>query len=454
MNATIIGTQMGDEGKGGIVDLFGEDADVVVRYQGGDNAGHTVTHRNEEYELRLIPSGVVQGKTGVLGNGCVVNLETLFDEIERLRERGLAPDVRLSGRAHVVLPYHRVLDRAAETVKSDENVALGTTGNGIGPAYEDKAGRRGIRIAELSSPDVLRARLEYVVPKKRRLAEAVFGIDVGDAFDVEYLFEILREFGERLQTEGMVVDVGSFLRDKERDSKSILFEGAQGTHIDVDHGNYPFVTSSNPTAGGAIVGTGVSPTVISGGQIIGVVKSYLSRVGSGPMPTEMDDESASYIREKVGGFGTVTGRPRRIGWLDLPMLRYAARVNGLTGITLNHVDALGGLGELRVCEAYELDGKVLTDVPSTTAEWARCTPRYRTLDTWTDQDWSEPADEGYDALPEDARAYIEFVSEELGLSVYAIGIGPEREETVVLRNPFEPSGSDRQTESEEYGTGT
>lgn len=443
MNATIIGSQLGDEGKGGMVDVFSDDADVVVRYQGGDNAGHTVASQGEEYKFRLVPSGVVRGAVGVIGNGCVVNLETLFDEIEQLREQGRTPDVRLSGRAHVVLPYHRVLDRAEEAAKEeptkrDESVAIGTTGNGIGPAYEDKAGRRGLRVAEVLRPAVLRTRLEYTVPQKRALAEDVFGIDVGDAFDIDRLLETFRAFGERLTEEAMVTDVGSFLSEKAREGKTILFEGAQGTYLDVDHGNYPFVTSSNPTAGGAIVGTGVRPTAVSDGHIVGVVKAYLTRVGRGPLPTEMPDAIASNIRETVGEFGTVTGRPRRIGWLDLPMLRYAARVNGFTGITLNHVDALGGLDELRVCTAYECDGETRTTAPSTTAEWARCTPRYESVETWADQDWSELADVGYDGLPENARAYIEFVSETLELPVYAVSVGPEREETIILRDPFGP----------------
>ncbi|MCU4741437.1 adenylosuccinate synthase [Natronoglomus mannanivorans] len=439
MNATVIGSQLGDEGKGGVVDLFSEDADVVVRYQGGDNAGHTVVHDGEEYKLRLIPSGVIRGKTGVLGNGCVLNLETLFDEIETLRTRGLNPDVRVSSRAHVVFPYHRVLDRAEETSKTDEDQAVGTTGNGIGPAYEDKAGRRGIRVGELLDETVLRDRLEYTVPKKRRLAEDVFDVDTGIEFDVDHLFETFRAFGDQLQSEGMVVDAGSVLTEMARDGANVLFEGAQGTHIDVDHGNYPFVTSSNPTAGGAITGTGVDPSAVADGQIIGVVKAYLSRVGSGPMPTELSEESASRVREEVGGFGTVTGRPRRIGWLDVPMLRHAARVNGFTGIVLNHVDALGGFEELKVCEAYELDGERVTDVPSTTAAWARCTPEYRTVETWSDRDWSEIRDDGYDALPDAARTYVDYVSTELGVPVYAVGIGPGRDETIVRRHPFDSS---------------
>ena len=439
MNATIIGSQLGDEGKGGMVDLFSDDADIVIRYQGGNNAGHTIVHQGQEYKLRLIPSGVVRGKLGVLGSGCVINLSTLFEEIETLREEGLSPDVRVSGRAHVVLPYHRVLDQAEETSKSGEHVEVGTTGNGIGPAYEDKAGRRGIRIAELLRPDSLRSRLEYTVPGKKQLAEEVFGVSTGDAFDVDLLFETFQEFGDRLQDEEMVIDEGLFLSDQQQAGKTLLFESAQGTSIDVDHGNYPFVTSSNPTAGGAIVGSGVSPATVSDGAIIGVVKSYLSRVGRGPMPTEMTDNAASYIREKVGGFGTVTGRPRRIGWFDLPLLRLAARVNGFTGLTLNHVDALGGLDELRVCEAYEYDGEMLKQPPMTTEEWAQCTPQYGRFETWEDHNWSELAANGYDALPENARTYVEYVSRELDLPIYAISIGPERDETIVLQNPVTSS---------------
>ena len=439
MNATVIGSQLGDEGKGGVVDLFSKNADVVVRYQGGNNAGHTVVHNGEEYKLRLIPSGVIRGKTGVLGNGCVLNLETLFSEIEDLRAQGLAPDVRVSNRAHVVLPYHQALDQAEEASKSDDGLKVGTTGNGIGPTYEDKAGRRGIRVGELLDDEVLRNRLEYTVPEKRRLAQDVFGLDTGTAFDVDHLFNMFRTLGERLESEEMVVNAGSFLTQKDRSGENILFESAQGTHIDVDHGNYPFVTSSNPTAGGAITGTGVGPTIIADGRIIGVVKAYLSRVGSGPMPTELSDEAAAEVRKKVDAFGTVTGRPRRIGWLDMPMLRHAARVNGFTGIVLNHVDALGGFDELRVCESYKLDGRTVTGIPSTTAEWSRCTPEYRTFDTWPDQDWSPLQTEGYDSLPEAARTYIEYVGAELGIPVYAVGIGPGREETIVLQHPFESS---------------
>ena len=449
MTVTIVGSQLGDEGKGALVDRWGGDADVVVRYQGGDNAGHTVVEGGEEYKLSLVPSGAVRGTIGVLGNGCVVNPRTLFTEIDGLRDRGLDPDVRIARRAHVIFPYHRVLDGIEEEGKSadDSGVEVGTTGRGIGPTYEDKAGRRGIRIGDLLDPDVLRERLEYVVPHKRRVAEAAYGLDVAesdhaDAFDVEALYEEFVEVGERLAADEMTVNCSDFLYRRRTAGDRILFEGAQGTSIDIDHGNYPFVTSSNPTAGGAAVGSGTGVTTVGAGEVVGIVKAYLSRVGAGPLPTELDgddDEAAlaDEIREKGGEFGTVTGRPRRIGWLDLPMLRHASRVSGFTGIAVNHVDVLADLPELRVCVAYELDGERLDTVPTTTQRWERCEPVYREFDTWSTGDWTAAAETGYDSLPEAARSYVEFVAEEADAAVYAVGVGPDREETIELANPFE-----------------
>ena len=449
MTVTIVGSQLGDEGKGALVDIWGGDADVVVRYQGGDNAGHTVVHDGTEYKLSLVPSGAIRGKTGVLGNGCVINPRTLFSEIDDLRERGVDPDVRLARRAHVILPFHRVLDGIEEEVKSDSDLDAGTTGRGIGPTYEDKAGRRGVRVGDLLDPDVLRDRLEYVVPQKRALATEVYGLDLVDehaeyaeAFDVEALFEEYSEIGQRLEREEMTVNAGEFLAQKRDNGEALLFEGAQGTSIDIDHGIYPYVTSSNPTAGGACVGSGLGPSVIGRGEIVGVVKAYLSRVGTGPLPTELDgDETeealADEIRERGGEFGTVTGRPRRIGWLDVPMLRHAARVNGFTGIGVNHIDVLAGLEELKVGHAYELDGETIETMPTTTEEWARCEPVYRDFEPWTEADWDAVAEEGYDALPEAAREYLSYLSEEVGVPVYAIGIGPNREQTVVRENPFD-----------------
>jgi len=481
MTVTIVGSQLGDEGKGGVVDLFCDAADVVVRYQGGDNAGHTVVEGGKTYKLSLVPSGAVRGKVGVLGNGCVVNPRTLFDEIDGLRERGLDPDVRVAERAHVIMPYHRVLDGIEEEAKSESGFDAGTTGRGIGPTYEDKAARRGVRVGDLLVPDVLREKLEYVVPLKRATVEDSFGLDPADldgidgftgpeAFGVDALFETYRAHGERLAAEGMPVNAGEFLASAIDEGQTVMMEGAQGTLLDIDHGDYPSVTSSNPTAGGACTGTGLPPSTVGGGEVVGVVKAYLSRVGTGPMPTELggvegqtpgyngseaqsasadraaeprgsgdpdEEELATFIREAGGEYGTVTGRPRRVGWLDMPMLRHAARVSGFTGFAFNHLDTLAGLDGLRVGHAYELDGEELLTIPTTTEQWGRCEAVYRDFDGWPEFDPAAVAREGYDALPAAARTYVEYVEDELGADAVAIGVGPGREETIVRRNPFE-----------------
>ncbi|OAQ51202.1 hypothetical protein HTG_17830 [Natrinema mahii] len=454
MTVTIVGSQLGDEGKGGVVDLYGDAADVVARYQGGDNAGHTVVHDGEKYKLSLVPSGAVRGKIGVLGNGCVVNPETLFDEIDTLRDRGLDPDVRVAERAHVILPYHRALDGIEEEEKED--LAAGTTKRGIGPTYEDKAGRRGVRVGDLLDPDTLRERLEYVVPQKKALAEEVFDKETGEAFDVDHLYDTYREYGERLAEEEMTVDCGTFLQERIDAGENVMLEGAQGTSLDIDHGVYPYVTSSNPTAGGATVGTGLGPTVVGDGEVIGIVKAYLSRVGTGPLPTELggveeqtpdydadegadadEEELATYIRDEGGEYGTVTGRPRRVGWLDMPMLRHAARANGFTGLAVNHIDVLAGLDEVKVGHSYEFDGEEIFTMPPTTEQWGRCEATFKTFEGWPDVDWAAVAEDGYEAIPENARTYLEYVSDELDAPVYAVGVGPGRGETVVVENPYE-----------------
>ncbi|WP_158057087.1 adenylosuccinate synthase [Halorussus halophilus] len=453
MTVTIVGSQLGDEGKGGIVDVWGDAADVVARYQGGDNAGHTVVEDGTEYKLSLVPSGAVRGKVGVLGNGCVINPETLFEEIDALRERGLDPDVRVARRAHVILPYHRVLDGIEEEVKSDSDVKVGTTGRGIGPTYEDKMGRRGIRVGDLLDPDVLREKLEYVVPQKRALAEDVFGVEVGEEFDIAALYDQYKRYGERLEENDMTVAAGEFLADRMDDGEEVMFEGAQGTIIDIDHGNYPYVTSSNPTAGGAATGTGLSPGVVGGGEIVGIVKAYLTRVGSGPLPTELggvegdtpgydeqgageNEELATYIREEGGEYGTVTGRPRRVGWLDMPMLRHSTRANGFTGLAVNHIDVLSGLDEVKVGHSYDLRGEERFTIPATTEMWSECEPNFKSFEGWESVDWGEVAETGYDAIPANARTYLEYVSDELDTDIYAVGVGPGREETVVVEDPF------------------
>jgi len=458
MTVTIVGSQLGDEGKGGIVDLYGDDVDVVARYQGGDNAGHTVVHEGETYKLSLVPSGAIRGKVGVLGNGCVVNPRTLFDELDTLQERGLDPDVRVAKRAHIILPFHRVLDGIEEKVKSESDSEVGTTGRGIGPTYEDKAGRRGIRAGDLLDTDVLRERLEYVVPQKRAIVEDVYGLDIADlddpdAFDVDALFEEFSEYGRRFQSEGMVVNSGAFLSSAIDDGDNVMLEGAQGTTLDIDHGNYPYVTSSHPTAGGATVGSGLSPGVVGGGEVIGIVKAYLSRVGSGPLPTELggvegdtpgydeqgdgeNEELATYIREEGGEYGTVTGRPRRVAWLDMPMLRHATRVSGFTGLVINHLDVLAGLDEVKTGHSYTLDGEEIFTLPATTEEWARCAVNYERFDGWAEFDPAAVAEEGYDALPANAQAYVEYVEGELETPAYALGVGPGRNETIVRDHPF------------------
>ena len=440
MTVTIVGSQLGDEGKGALVDLWGGGADIVVRYQGGDNAGHTVVEDGEEYALSLVPSGAVRDKVGVLGNGCVVNPRTLFDELDELRDRGLDPDVRVAERAHVILPYHRRLDGIEEEAKADSDMEVGTTGRGIGPTYEDKAGRRGVRVGDLLDPDVLRTRLEYTVPQKRAIIEEVYGLEAGEECDIDALHREYSEVGERLREEGMTVNCGDFLAERRAAGDAVMFEGAQGTLIDIDHGSYPYVTSSNPTAGGAAAGTGVGPTVVGRGEVVGVVKAYLSRVGEGPLPTELtgdDEDLADFIREKGGEFGTVTGRPRRIGWLDVPMLRHAARANGFTGVAVNHLDVLAGLDELKVGHAYDLDGETVETVPTTTERWGECEPVLREFDTWPEVDWTEVADEGYDAIPEAGRDYLEYLEDQIDTPVYAVGVGPDRSQTVVRADPWE-----------------
>ncbi|MFW6385423.1 MAG: adenylosuccinate synthase [Halodesulfurarchaeum sp.] len=437
MTVTIVGAQLGDEGKGGVVDLFGEPADVVVRYQGGDNAGHTVVDGGEEYKLSLIPSGAVRGKIGVLGNGVVFNPRTFFDEIDDLRDRGLDPDVRVAKRAHVIMPYHRVLDGIEEEAKSDSDLEAGTTGRGIGPTYEDKAGRRGIRVGDLLDPDVLRERLEYVVPQKRAIAAEIYGLDAGEEFDVDSLFEEFRAIGERLEREGIPVNAGEFLHGRIRAGENVMLEGAQGTSLDIDHGIYPYVTSSNPTAGYGATGSGIGVTTVGSGHVIGVIKAYLSRVGTGPLPTELDGELADYIREEGGEYGTVTGRPRRVGWLDMPMLRHATRTNGFTGIAINHLDVLAGLEEVKVGHAYEVDGEERLTMPATTERWGECEPVFETFDGWPEVDWAAIAEAGYDELPAAARDYVEYVESELDAPAVALGLGAERDRAIVRAQLFD-----------------
>ena len=452
MIATVVGAQLGDEGKGGLVDVFSEDVDVVVRFQGGDNAGHTVVHDGETYKLSLVPSGAVRGKINVLVNGCVVNPETLFAEIETLRKRGIDPDVRVAERAHVIFPYHRVMDGIEEEAKAE--LAAATTKRGIGPTYEDKSARRGVRIGDLVDSTILEKRLSYVLDQKRSLLSDVYGKSPTDAFDFETLFQQYREYGQRLQEEDMLVDAGTFLDKKIATGASVLFEGAQGTSLDIDHGIYPYVTSSNASAGGVCTGTGLGPTIVGQGDVIGIVKAYLSRVGTGPLPTELggvvdqtpdytdqcegrDPDIAHYLREEGGEYGTVTGRPRRVGWLDMPMLRHATRVNGLTGVVINHIDVLAGLDKVKVGHAYDYRGDTLLGMPPTTEQWAECEAEFKVFPGWPDVDWDRVSRGGFDSLPENAQEFIDYITTELSVDLFAVGVGPGRHHTIIRSHPFQ-----------------
>lgn len=428
MAVTIVGAQLGDEGKGKVTDLYSDSADVIVRFQGGNNAGHTVVVEGETFKLHHLPSGVIRGKTAVIGNGCVVNPEVVLDEIDKLRARGIDPDVRISERAHIIMPYHQVLDGIEEEAKGD--MAAGTTKRGIGPCYEDKVGRRGVRALDLRKPDALREKLEYVIPTKRALVEEVFGGEAGNEFDIDAVHQDYVEYGERLSNR--IINTSEFINKKLDDGKKVLFEGAQGTSLDIDHGIYPYLTSSNTTVGGACTGSGVGATRMS--ETIGIMKAYLSRVGTGPLPTELENEVGDHLVEVGNEYGTTTGRRRRVGWFDLPMVRHAARINDFTGGVITSIDVLEGLDEVKVCEAYDLNGERLETMPADMDEWARCKPIYRTFEGWDNVDWTSV--ETYQDLPENSRNYLEYIEEEINTRFYAISVGPNREQTIIRRNPF------------------
>jgi len=424
----VVGMQFGDESKGAVVDYLARDADLVVRYNGGANAGHTVATGDLKLKFRLMPSGALWGKRLVIGSGVVVDPKVLLDEIEALRRVGVEPNLLVSRKAHVVMPYHKVID-AGKMAGS-----LGTTRRGIGPAYADKARRTdAIRVDDLVGPR-FRERLESVLRSK--LDElAAYGIASGEGELPRYLEEVYGEYskygkalrpyaGEAYLEVNWALDEG----------RVVLFEGAQGTLLDVDHGTYPYVTSSNPVAGGACVGVGVGPTRVD--RVIGVAKAYTTRVGAGPFPTEIHDEFGDRIRERGGEYGTVTGRPRRCGWLDLPMLRYSIMINGVTEMALRKLDVLGGIRPLRVAVAYELEGEERGVMTPFVSDLEGVRPVYEELDGWEELspgEWERAVREGYDALPRGAREYVEFIEERLGVPVTMIGVGPRREDTIERR---------------------
>lgn len=418
-NIIVVGAQWGDEGKGKIVDLLTEQAAVVVRYQGGANAGHTLVVEGRKSVLHLIPSGILHpDKLCIIGNGVVLDPVVFLEEVEELRRAGVQVDsdhLKVSDRAHVILPLHRALDRARESHLGQGKI--GTTGRGIGPAYEAKIGRRGLRVAEFLDPALTRERLEGLLPDtNEELARLGAPLLTQDHIDqVLILAEQLRPF---------VCDTVPLLFELQRAGQSLLFEGAQGSMLDVDHGTYPFVTSSSTVAGGACTGAGVGPTVID--AVLGVSKAYTTRVGSGPFPTELSDEMGERLRARGQEFGATTGRPRRCGWLDLVVLRHAVMVNGLTGIVLTKLDVLSGLSELKVAVSYQLDGKELRSVPARLPDLERCIPQYVTLAGW-EEDLTHVT--SFEGLPPTAQAYVQWIEAQLGVPVTLLSVGPGRHQS-------------------------
>ncbi len=414
----VVGAQWGDEGKGKLVDVLAERADFVVRYQGGANAGHTVVIGDTQFILRQIPSGILhQGVTCVVGNGVVLEPETFFGELDQLAERGIttAGRILVSDRAHLVLPYHKLLDAASE--KSQK---LGTTGRGIGPAYEDKYGRRGIRVTDLRRLECARALLTDRVERANLLLE-MMGSAERASFDRHV--ELLERLAPRLLP--LAADAGLLVDRAVRAGKRVLLEGAQGSLLDVDHGTYPFVTSSNTTAGGAAVGAGIGPTLIHG--VLGVVKAYTTRVGNGPLPTEAPSPHGERLRELGGEFGAVTGRPRRCGWFDATVVRYAARVNGLTGLAVTKLDVLDDFAEIPVCTAYRLDGEACGEMPAEVEALGRVAPEYEVL-----RGWSRPTGGARKLgdLPSEARAYLDRLEELSGVPVRYVSVGTRRDQII------------------------
>jgi adenylosuccinate synthase len=417
-----VGAQWGDEGKGKATDLLGDRVDYVVRYQGGNNAGHTVVIGDESYALHLLPSGVLSPDvTPVIGNGVVIDPEVLLAEIDGLTDRGVSCErLLISANAHLIMPHHRALDRVTERYLG--KARIGTTGRGIGPAYADKVARTGIRVQDLFDPGILRQKLDLTLREKNQVLAKVYnrrGIDAG-AVTQEYL-----GYGEKLRP--YVADTAMVLNSALDAGKSVLLEGAQATLLDVDHGTYPFVTSSSPTAGGACVGSGIGPTRIT--SVIGVVKAYTTRVGSGPFPTELDDQQGEWLRKAGGEYGVTTGRPRRTGWFDAVIARYAARVNGITDFFLTKLDVLSGLDKVPVCVAYDVDGIRHTEVPMTQTEFHHAVPVYEYLDGWW-EDLSQARD--FATMPRNAQNYVRALEQMTGVQVAAVGTGPRRDQTLQL----------------------
>ena len=420
----VLGAQWGDEGKGKIIDVLARDADIVARFSGGNNAGHTVVNEDGEFSFHIIPCGVFWPETmNVIGNGVVVDPDVLLDEIDSLREQGIDIDDRLvvSDRAHIIMPYHVELDVLAERARG--NSAIGTTGKGIGPTYADKAARTGIRAADLLDVESLLPRLERILEHTNAVITKVYG---GEPVSTREVFDKCRQWSERMAP--FIAPVEKIVHNALKANKNILLEGAQGALLDLDHGTYPFVTSSNPTVGGACIGLGMSPIHIAG--ITGVFKAYSTRVGGGPLPTELLDVTGETIRELAQEFGVTTGRPRRVGWFDGVAARFSVEVNGYTSAILTRLDVLDGFESVRICTHYELDGNVIDEFPGGVAALERCKPIYEEMPGW---DSPTASITNFEQLPPEARNYVERIQEVIGCRIDLISTGPHRHETIMVR---------------------
>lgn len=426
-NIVIVGTQWGDEGKGKLVDLLAEFADIVVRFQGGNNAGHTMVVNGEQFITHLVPSGVLQKKTCLIGNGMVVDPAVLVEELDNLGSRGIdvGPNIlKISEKAHIIMPYHKQIDLAREKMKGDKKI--GTTGRGIGPCYEDKATRRGIRFVELIDPDVFREKVNTILEEKNFYLKHYLS---AETLDPESIIDQYEDYAERLAPH--VVNISIVMNQAVNAGKQILFEGAQGTHLDIDHGTYPYVTSSNTVSGNACCGAGIGPKEITG--VIGIVKAYTTRVGKGPFPAELFDETGDAIQKKGVEFGATTGRKRRCGWLDTVLIRNSARLNGLTGLVITKLDVLGGLKSLKICTGYEYKGETILDFPASIKILEACNPVYETLPGWS-EDISDIRK--IEDLPRNAKNYLSRIEEITETPINIISVGPGRNETIMVNNPF------------------
>ncbi|MFZ2633709.1 MAG: adenylosuccinate synthase [Desulfosalsimonadaceae bacterium] len=428
-NIVIIGTQWGDEGKGKIVDLLAEHADCVVRFQGGNNAGHTMVVDGEQFISHLIPSGILQGKTCVIGNGLVVDPEVLLEEIDYLNKKGIdiGPDhLKISEKAHLIMPYHKQIDMAREAA-AGKNKEIGTTGRGIGPCYEDKATRCGIRFVDLLDTEVFEEKVRSVCREKNFYLTQFFSMN---PVDPEATITAYKAYRQRLAP--FVTDISVYINNGIKSGKHVLFEGAQGTHLDIDHGTYPYVTSSNTVSGNACSGSGVGPKQIDG--IVGIVKAYTTRVGKGPFPTELFDEIGDRIQATGAEFGATTGRRRRCGWLDTVILRNAVRLNSLTGLVVTKLDVLDGLESINICNSYDYNGQTINEFPADLKVLGQCAPVYETLPGWSE---NISKIRRYDDLPQNTKNYLKRIEELTETKIDIVSVGPGREETIVLNNIFD-----------------